>query len=465
MISLLGDFPDQIKGIAMLNKMLHLGIWVAGCWTFLSMSRIFFWEGIVGKRRGRRVPRLLTDLYSFVVITMAVILIAILVFQISPIAIGLMLGGVTLTAFVFFKDFLTNLFAGLSINLDDSIDIGHLIELPDGTMGIVDQINWRSTQLLQPGDNKVIVPNFVLNSAIVRNLSAQGDLRPISMEVTLDFSIPVERGIRVLTAALRSCVQEDGVAETPKSRVWAMQPGEFGITYKIDCYHHLDTSAEGEVRTRITSQIMNHLRSTGLAVSLPKQNIFVGEVRTMAMDWKKPMDRQKMIATIGLFQTLEPSEIVSLSKSLIIHQIPEGAEIITEGDSTTSMYGLAEGLLDVSVATADEQSLKVATMQPGDFFGEMSMLAGEPRTATVAATVDSVVFELNRESFKTILDQRDEITESISRLIAERQVSNNAMLESASKRDLEAAIKDATLSITGRIKSVFSNLMSSNGLG
>jgi CRP/FNR family cyclic AMP-dependent transcriptional regulator len=102
------------------------------------------------------------------------------------------------------------------------------------------------------------------------------------------------------------------------------------------------------------------------------------------------------------------------------------------------------------------KSLVVAEMEPGNFFGEMSMLAGEPRSATVTAVVDSMVFELQRESFSQVLNAREGLAESISQLVVERQMSNNEKLQDASRAELDEAISGASINLRDRIRAVFS---------
>ncbi len=460
MVAVVSYFPDQFRAVAVLNRALLVATWLVGCWAFLSIFNSMVWYGMVVKKRGRPLPRLVTDIFSMLVILFVISMLAVDVFEFTPLKIGLWVGGIALLLAVFFRDIFANLFAGLSINLDDSIDIGDLIELPDGVRGVVEEIHWRSTQLRHPGGGYLVVPNVSLASATVLNLNALGTQETIELSVILDFSVPVERGVRVLYAALRSCEGQGGILRKPAAQVWASQPGEFGIEYRLRFCFRRDEVSQEVIRTRVTSQMMKHLESTGLALALPKQNVFLGKVRTKAMNWEDAEDRLKLISRVDLLQGLESDELLGLSESIIIHHFAAGEEIIREGELTTSMYGVAEGLLGVSVNREGMEALAVATMQPGEFFGEMSMFANEPRSATVTAIVDSVVFELNRDSIKKLLEQRIEIATSISRLVAERQVSNSKQLANASEEERLDAISTATSTLASRIKSIFSKLIS-----
>ena len=85
------------------------------------------------------------------------------------------------------------------------------------------------------------------------------------------------------------------------------------------------------------------------------------------------------------------------------------------------MYGLAEGLLEVLVDHPEnDRHISVARLDPGAFFGEMSLLAGEPRSATVRAIAESAVYEIRRDTIMELLEARPEIGVTLSEVIARR---------------------------------------------
>jgi CRP-like cAMP-binding protein len=102
--------------------------------------------------------------------------------------------------------------------------------------------------------------------------------------------------------------------------------------------------------------------------------------------------------------------------------------------------------------------VRVGSINPGQFFGEMSLLVGEARTATVTALVESVVFEIPREIFYELIDNRPEIANMISRAVAERQLANSMAIES-SESERQMAINKAADSLYSRMKAIFGGLL------
>lgn len=455
-VELIASFPDQIRAIFWLNRTLALSIWITATWSLLSLIRVFVFEGLLERRRGRQVPALLTNLFRSAVVATAAIFIAALVFDVQELTLALLMAGLVAFVALFLRDPLTELFAGLSLNLDQSIDMGSSIGLAEGPSGRVTAMNWRSVTLSLEDGSRLIVPNSLLAGQVVRDLASQATIIPIQLSLTLDFSLPVERGTRILNAALLMGSREPGIVDNPGPAAFAHGPGTFGIEYQLNFACDTRLTTEGEARSLMTRLVMQHLNQTGLGIALPKQNVFVGEVRMMSKSWDSSLDREALITKVDLFSTLEAEEIRSLAESIVIHQFTKGAAILKQGDATTSMYGLAEGLLEVSV-TNDGRKVPVAVMEPGSFFGEMSMLAGEPRSATVTALSDSVVFEITRESFSNILQARSGIAQQISHLMAARLVANDQKIH-ASRQEQASELDTTRSNVLNRIRSVFSFL-------
>jgi CRP-like cAMP-binding protein len=131
--------------------------------------------------------------------------------------------------------------------------------------------------------------------------------------------------------------------------------------------------------------------------------------------------------------------------------------VIHQGEPGDSMFGLGEGLLSVFVSPqGNGEEIKVADMEPGSFFGEMSLLTGEPRSATVKAASASVIYEIRREDIKNIFVKRPEIVDSISHVIAQRKLdTNRALDEAATLSEREKAIDGAAAVLIKRVCTVF----------
>ena len=124
----------------------------------------------------------------------------------------------------------------------------------------------------------------------------------------------------------------------------------------------------------------------------------------------------------SLFQALSPDELDSVFAQLQTKLCLAGQRIVTQGDPGDSLFLLAEGLLNVQVATdAADRPTQIAQLNSGSFFGEMSLLTGAPRGASVVSAIDSKVFEIHRDILQPLMRGRPEIAEHMSRVLAARQ--------------------------------------------
>ena len=109
-------------------------------------------------------------------------------------------------------------------------------------------------------------------------------------------------------------------------------------------------------------------------------------------------DKKSLLSRIELFKDLDESELATLSDSVAQLSFNADDTIVKRGNGT-SMYILVEGLLNVfAPVSADGSEIKVAQITPGLFFGEMSLLTGEERSATVTCQTDAEVYEVTKEN-------------------------------------------------------------------
>jgi CRP-like cAMP-binding protein len=103
-----------------------------------------------------------------------------------------------------------------------------------------------------------------------------------------------------------------------------------------------------------------------------------------------------------------------------------GDTVMRQGDSGDSLYLLAEGILDVAIDLG-ELGVVRDRIAPGEVFGEMSLLTGQPRGATVTAALDAVIHEICRDDLELILRHRPAIADGLAAVMAEHQAHNAAV--------------------------------------
>lgn len=125
------------------------------------------------------------------------------------------------------------------------------------------------------------------------------------------------------------------------------------------------------------------------------------------------------LAKIPLFKECTKKELQAVSRLVTPIQVKAGKVLTKEGDAGREFMIIASG-----TASVRRKGRKIATLGSGDFFGELALLAGVPRTATVIAETDMVVEALNRAEFATLLDESPSIARKVLSAVAKRSYDN-----------------------------------------
>ena len=126
------------------------------------------------------------------------------------------------------------------------------------------------------------------------------------------------------------------------------------------------------------------------------------------------------LAKIPLFKECSKKELQAISRLVTPVHVAAGKVLTKEGEPGREFMIIAGGS-----ATVRRNGRKIATLGPGDFFGELALLAGVPRTATVTADTDMVVEALNRAEFATLLDESPSMARKVLAAVAKRSYDND----------------------------------------
>ncbi|MFP5514514.1 MAG: mechanosensitive ion channel domain-containing protein [Alphaproteobacteria bacterium] len=383
--------------------------------------------GLDGLPRPPRIPRLLADLLRFFVYGVAVL--AILAFVLEQPVTGLLAtSGVAIAVLGFaLRNMIADIFAGIALNIEHPYRIGDWLELSPGVAGRVDEINWRATRLIASDGTAVIVPNGIVAGSRFVNFSRPNPSFRASVPILLDHELPVERAKRILLSAMLCA---DGVLPIPRPDVIVEGVTPNGITYLARFWTD-DGGRVSLVRDAVLTGVLANLARAGIEPARPKQ-----EVRRRQPDQPDTgMLRHSLLRQLELFDAFDDEEVGALAQAMRELHLPAGAAAVRQGDAGESLFVIAEGVFDVQVAapaSTDSDDgprpgvIHLTRLRAGDLFGEMSLLTGQPRSASVVACTDAVVFELARSHLDPVLRQRPQLAERLADLMADRQTRNTA---------------------------------------
>ncbi len=147
------------------------------------------------------------------------------------------------------------------------------------------------------------------------------------------------------------------------------------------------------------------------------------------------MDHSSLLREIPLFESMEEADLVALGNKLTAKTFAEGDVIFAQGDEGDSMYLIQEGAVDI-VAGSGGKRVTLASLFGGQYFGELSLLDGAPRSAAALATRPTHALALERDDFVDFVKRRPEAALSIMHEIGERMRATNELMTRTVSRNI-----------------------------
>lgn len=389
-------------------------------------------------RVSERVPAIVQD-----VIVIALFAVAATLFLdekfLTTSAVGAVVVGFAL------QDTLGNLFAGLAIQVEKPFRVGHWVRVGEFE-GRVQEVTWRATKLLTKQGQFVIVPNSVMSKDPILNHSEPTIPTRIEVEVGASYDVPPNVVKRALHEALDNAPL---VLRDPPPDVIVLGFGTSSVDYRlrfwIDDYGR-DNTARDQVRTNIWYTFKRH----AIEIPYPIQVEYSREEKNS----RSPERLQALadrLGAIDLFSGLDDIERARLADACPEHLYGARERIVRQGDSGRSMFIVLDGSVRVTIEPSGQE---VAVTTAGGFFGEMSMLTGDPRTATVTAMDDAVLLEIDADRFRELAVRRPGLVEHVSAVVSARR---QGLADAKAAAEGARATVPAPQSLLSRIKS-FLNL-------
>jgi len=128
----------------------------------------------------------------------------------------------------------------------------------------------------------------------------------------------------------------------------------------------------------------------------------------------------EFLKSVDLFKQLTPSEIANVADRMETRKYKSGEAVIRQGDPGEEFFLVGRGAAAVTMQNPGEPERQVATLGPGDVFGEMALLTDEPRNATVRAVEDMEAFRLGKKDFRDALERSVGFKEQIRQIYFDR---------------------------------------------
>lgn len=336
---------------------------------------------------------------------------------------GLVTTSAVITGIIAFsmQDTLGNILGGLALQLDNSISIGNWIKVDD-ISGQVIEVHWRHTAVRTRNGEIVVIPNSMLMKAKVIIVGGE-DVPQWRRWVYFAVSntIPPQRVINGIDKALNQA-EIPLVSHHPKPQCVLMDYKDGLCVYAVR-YWLLNAQVDDPTDSTIRVHIFAALQRQGYALASPS---FAISMTTESLEREAHLHntelaiREHKLGEMDLFSTLSHEEHQHLAKTLTYAPFAKGDVITRQGDVAHWLYVLVSGEVDIWYEVNKQERKLLTTLPAGRVFGEMGLMTGEPRRATVIAKTDVECYRIDKPSFEHIMQSRPELANEFAHILAER---------------------------------------------
>jgi len=313
------------------------------------------------------------------------------------------------------QDTLGNLFAGLAMQADQPFQIGDVISISDRGMGVVEGVSWRGVKIRTFQNKLLIISNAVLGKEIIEvapkdNLNAR-----IVFFNTLYANSPAKT-IQNVREAVR---QVENVSPKIRPIVRIRNLGDNGIDWEIK-YWLEDYSKFNDTDALVRQRIWYVFRRENLEFAYPTRTIHV-ETKPQESAFVETVNEIfEQLSNVPIFAPLSDEETQKLAQASSVRVYAPGEAIVHKGKTGNSMFVINRGAVKVQIME-DGQPKIINNLRENDFFGEMSLLTGQPRSATVIAEEETEVLQIKKKALKPIFETNPNLVKAICLIIEERR--------------------------------------------
>ncbi len=456
MVGLLLAGALDIRGLAASAGFVHEASVV-----LVGMTLIRLWGQMVFRvllpLAGLRPPRILEDL---------VVIIAYIAWGFVRLRLaGLDLSGIVatsavITAVVAFsvQDTLGNILGGLALELDSGFEVGDWIRVDDVVGQVVD-IRWRSVSIQTRNWETVIVPNSHMVRSKVAVLGRRAGA-PCQARRWVWFNVPLANAptkvIEAVTQALRAAAVANMAAEPAPNCVlmeFEQGYGRYAVRYWLT-----DIEKDDPTDSAVREHVLAALQRAGMRIAVPEHSVHVvteDSDHAEQVAARELSRRIEALKRIDLFSELTEEEVAAVAGRLVPAPFAQGDVITRQGTRAHWLYILSAGSVSVALERPDGARHELATLDAPTVFGEMGLLTGEPRQATVVARSGAECYRLDKVAFERVLLERPVLADRMARILAERQCALHREVDDLSRGQAQPRALHLSEEILEKIKRFF----------
>ena len=333
------------------------------------------------------------------------------------------------------QDTLGNLFAGIALQADQPFQVGDVVTMMNQQGGVVESVSWRGVKIRTFANKLLVLSNTVMGKEMIE-VAPRDNLNARLVSFSTLYTNSPAKTIQAVRDAVR---QVENVSQKIRPVVRIRNLGDNGIDWEVK-YWAVDYTKHHDTDALVRNRIWYVFNREKIEFAYPTRTVHVAEKReeTDLVEYVNTVSEK--LQQVPLFLPLGESELERLAKASSTRVYAQGEEIVRRGQEGNSMFVIVRGAVKVQIPENDYQKT-INELRANDFFGEMSLLTGQPRTATVVADEETEVIQIKKSAIRPLFEANPDLMKSMRDIIEERRavlVSNDDQQEIL--RETEAGV-------------------------
>ncbi len=414
-------------------RIVKIILWLILVVTFVRFINVLLFETLLRKTSSYEISALVRNIFTIIICLVAFFIILQMQYpsayeKLAPIFTGSAIIGVVIGLAL--QDTLGNLFAGLAMQADQPFQIGDVVTIADKGSGVIENISWRGMKIRTFQNKLLIISNSVLGKEAIEvaprdNLNAR-----LVFFNTLYANSPAKTA-QVIREVVR---QVENVSPKMRPVVRVKNLGDNGIDWEIK-YWIEDYSKFNDTDALVRQRIWYAFQREKIEFAYPTRTLHIETKMQENAFVETTNEIFERLSNVPIFAPLSDEETQKLAAASRVRVFAPDESIVRQGQKGNSMFVINRGTVNVQIKE-NGAAKNLRTLREGDFFGEMGLLTGEPRTATVLAVDETEVLEINNLCLTPILEENPELVASLSKIIEERRVALDKLEEHTKEREI-----------------------------
>ncbi len=362
--------------------------------------------------------------------------------QLAPLFTGSTIIGIVVGLAL--QDTLGNLFAGIALQADQPFQVGDVVSLSSRQSGVIESVSWRGVKIRTFQNKLLVISNSMMGKEAIE-VAPKNNLNARLVFFNTLYTNSPAKTIQAVREAVRHV---ENVSQKIRPIVRIRNLGDNGIDWEIK-YWAEDYTKYNDTDALVRQRVWYVFNREKLDFAFPTRTVYMHPLVEEPTHEEFLNQTVETLGRIPIFSPLSDDELERLAVASKERVFAPGEAIVRRGQEGNSMFVIRRGTVDVQVLQGDEVHT-INTLRESDYFGEMSLLTGELRTATVVATSETEVIQINKSGLKPIFEANPELVQSVSNMIEERRA---LLSEIATTDEEQKKKKDRT--VIGSIRKFF----------